>query len=206
MANTTITDLSARINLIITEVTAKSITGNRLGNILLDFLDTVSELLDEKLVTSDIAHKVNISDIVNNLTTAVAGKVLDARAGKTLATAINDVNAALGNIWLWATEFVLRDGNSWAANNSPFDKGLYLMEAYFKETFIGSTFINGGGGNAADFGSGRISDVALTFILTDGSFASVSFSTKADAAGAMRVATNGSQSPSDFILRFRVIV
>ena len=49
-----------------------------------------SNVPSEKLVKDSLDGKVNTSDVVNNLTTTTAGKVLDARQGKALADLIGD--------------------------------------------------------------------------------------------------------------------
>jgi len=66
-------------------------------------LDTVQEIVDFiKTNKSNLellgANKVNVSDVVNNLTTVIDGKVLDARQGKVLKDAIDSLQTALSGL------------------------------------------------------------------------------------------------------------
>lgn len=51
-----------------------------------------------KPIKDSLSSKVNVSDIVNNLTTTAANKALDARQGKALKTEIDSLNSNLGGL------------------------------------------------------------------------------------------------------------
>ena len=91
MAVQTIDNLRNRSKSIVEEVRANSVDGPRLGNLLIDFVDTVEELANK------IENKVNISDITEdpNINFATTGKVLDARVHKQL---LKKIEKRLGRI------------------------------------------------------------------------------------------------------------
>lgn len=51
-----------------------------------------------KPIKDSLSSKVNVSDIVNNLTTTAANKALDARQGKALKTEIDSLNSNYQNL------------------------------------------------------------------------------------------------------------
>lgn len=82
----------------------------------------LSDVYSKSQTNSLLGAKVNISDIVDNLTTTVAGKVLDARQGKALSDAI-----AQSTAWV-------RLANETVTSGSNFDKTVSISSiASYKE-------------------------------------------------------------------------